>query len=134
MTAISTILSVVMLPLNLLLYTSIAYKGDNVVSQLDWKALFVALLLVISAIVLGIYASNRFKSKVFHRRANAMGNLAGIALIIFSATVTNTGDADSRIWSRDWTFYVAVVFPCLVGLLVANLIASTLGLKKPERV
>ena len=63
-----------------------------------------------------------------------LGNIAGIALIIFSATVTNTGDADSKIWSRDWTFYVGVCLPCFVGLLVANLIASTLGLKKPERV
>ena len=63
-----------------------------------------------------------------------LGNFSGLALIVFSATVTNTGDADSKIWARDWTFYVAVCMPCLIGLMVANLIASMLQLKAPERV
>lgn len=133
MTAISTMLSVGMLPANLLLYTHLTYE-DDVISNLDWKSLFVALFVVISAIFIGLYCSYAFKSKTFQRRCNALGNFAGLALIIFSATVTNTGDADSKIWSRDWTFYVAVMLPCAVGLLVANLIASMLKLKPPERV
>lgn len=133
MTAISTVLSVGMLPANLILYTHLTYE-DDVVSKLDWKSLFVALFVVISAIFVGLYCSYTYKSKKLRRICNGIGNFAGIALIIFSAAVTNTGDADSKIWSRHWTFYVAVCLPCLVGLLVANLIASTLGLKKPERV
>lgn len=133
MTAISTILSVGMLPLNLILYTHFSYD-DDVVKNLDWKSLFVALFVVISAIFIGLSCSGTFQSKTFHRRCNQLGNFAGLALIVFSATVTNTGDADSKIWSRHWTFYVAVCLPCLIGLLVANLIASMLKLKPPERV
>ena len=71
MTAISTILSVVMLPLNLLLYTHFTYEED-VVKNLDWKSLFVALLVVISAIFIGLYCSYNFKSKRFHKGANAV--------------------------------------------------------------
>lgn len=133
MTAISTVLSIAMLPLNLLLYTTLAYE-DDVVENLDWMSLFVALLVVIGGIFAGLYCSYYFESKTLNRRANTLGNLAGIALMVFSALVANTGDSDSQIWNRDWTFYVGVCLPCLIGLIVANLIASTLALKKPERV
>ena len=71
MTAISTVLSVVMLPTNLLLYTHFTFEED-VVRNLDWTSLFVALLVVISAISIGIYCSYTFKSKRFHKGANAV--------------------------------------------------------------
>jgi len=133
MTAVSTILSICILPLNLLLYTRYSYEAD-VMQQLDWPALFIALVLVISAIALGLYCSYRIKSHEFNRRANQLGNFAGLALIIFSATVTNMGDSDSRIWARDWNFYVAVSGPCIAGLVLANIIATYYELKPPERV
>lgn len=63
-----------------------------------------------------------------------MGNLAGLTLIIFSATVSNSGDADSKVWARHWTFYVGIPLPCILGLLVANIIATICKLKPPERV
>ena len=48
--------------------------------------------------------------------------------------MTNTGSADTKIWSRDWDFYVGVALPCLAGLLVANIVTTALNLLKPERV
>lgn len=63
-----------------------------------------------------------------------LGNFAGVALIFFSALVTNTGDADSKIWARDWDFYVAVSAPCILGLVIANVIAKVYDLRPPERV
>jgi hypothetical protein len=63
-----------------------------------------------------------------------VGNASGLLLIIFSATMTNTGDADSKIWSRHWTFYVAILVPCLLGMIIALLMASLVNLKKPERM
>lgn len=48
--------------------------------------------------------------------------------------MSNTGDDDFRIWNRDWKFYVGVAFPCLAGLLVANIMTSSFNLNKPERV
>ena len=94
MTAISTILSIAILPLNLLLYTKYSYD-DDVISKLDWPSLFTALFIVIFAIVTGLYCSYKIKSFEFNKRANQLGNLSGIALIIFSATVTNTGKRSS---------------------------------------
>ena len=48
--------------------------------------------------------------------------------------MTNTGSSDTKIWSRDWDFYVGVAAPCLVGLLIANLLTTMIRLLKPERV
>jgi len=132
-TAISTILSIAILPLNLLLYTKYSYD-DDVISKLNWPSLFTALIIVISAIAIGLYCSYKIRSFEFNKRANRLGNLAGLTLIIFSALVTNMGDADSKIWSRDWSFYVGVSLPCILGLLFANIIGTICNLKKPERV
>lgn len=133
MTAISTILSCIALPVNLLLYANFSYNAD-VISDLDWTSVFVALFIVISAIGLGLYMSHQSHSYKFNMLANKLGNIAGFLLIGFSATVTNMGDADSRIWSRHWTFYVATIAPCLLGLIVASALASLINLRKPERM
>jgi len=133
MTAISTILSCIALPVNLLLYANFSYNAD-VISDLDWVSVFIALIIVISAIALGLYMSHKCHSYKFNMLANKVGNIAGFLLIIFSATVTNTGDADSRIWSRHWTFYVATIAPCLLGLIIASILASLIHLRKPERM
>jgi len=133
MTAISTILSVVALPANLLLYARFSYE-DDIVHSLDWRSLFIALLIVISAISLGLFCSAKIHSHKFNMTANKIGNYAGIALVIFSFTMTNTGSADTKIWSRDWDFYVGVALPCLIGLFIANVLTTLISLLKPERV
>ena len=133
MTAISTILSVIALPLNLLLYAKLSYDAD-VIKDLDFVSVFVALCVVISSIGLALYLSHACHSYRFNMLANKVGNVAGFLLIIFSATVTNGGDSDSKIWSRHWSFYVAIIAPCLLGLLIASILASFINLKKPERM
>jgi len=133
MTAISTVLSCIALPVNLLLYANFSYHAD-VTADLDWVSVFVALGIVISAITLGLYMSYQCHSYKFNMLANKVGNIAGFLLVIFSATVTNMGDADSKIWSRHWSFYVATIAPCALGLIIASVLASLLNLRKPERM
>ncbi|KAG7355866.1 sodium bile acid symporter [Nitzschia inconspicua] len=133
MTAISTMVSVLALPANLLLYANISYQRD-VTSDLDWASVFVALAIVIAAISLGLMCSYYCHSHRFNIIANQIGNAAGLCLIIFSATMTNTGEADTKIWSRHWTFYVSVLVPCVLGLAVASMLASLVNLRKPERM
>ena len=133
MTAISTILSIAMLPVNLLLYTHLTYE-DDVIQNLYLMSLFTALAIVIVAIALGLLCSAKIQSRKFNNIANQCGNVSGMALIIFSGTISNSGDGDTKIWSRDWTFYVSVSLPCLGGIILANVIASLLQLRKAERV
>lgn len=132
MTAISTLLSVVMLPANLMLFARLSYEG-NILDILDWWALFTAIAIVIGAITLGLICSVKFDSHRFHLNANRVGNVCGISLVLFSAVLSNT-EGDSHMWDNDWTFYFGVAAPCVFGLLIANVMTSFLRLKKPERV
>ena len=65
MTAISTLLSVIFLPVNLLIYARYSYEAD-VISSLDWTSLFVALAIVIGAIGLGLFCSAKIHSHKFN--------------------------------------------------------------------
>jgi predicted Na+-dependent transporter len=133
MTAFSTILSIAFLPLNLLIYAKLSYNAD-VLHNLDWVSLFVSLAIVISAISVGLLCSYKFHSRHFNKAANGIGNVSGLALIIMSATMANTGGSDSRIWNHDWSFYVGTFIPCIGALLLSTIFASLVGLLKPERV
>eukprot|EP00581_Thalassiosira_minuscula_P001643 CAMPEP_0183739086 /NCGR_PEP_ID=MMETSP0737-20130205/56175_1 /TAXON_ID=385413 /ORGANISM="Thalassiosira miniscula, Strain CCMP1093" /LENGTH=420 /DNA_ID=CAMNT_0025973789 /DNA_START=353 /DNA_END=1615 /DNA_ORIENTATION=- len=136
MTAISTLLSVILMPLNLLLYCKYAFNNvddDLVVQSLDFNSLFIALTVVISAIGLGLFASAKVHSYRFNILANKLGSYAGVSLVAYSALMSNTG-GETQIWEHSWQFYVGVALPCCVGLLVANILTSFLSLKKPERV
>ncbi|KAL7541230.1 hypothetical protein ACHAXR_011248 [Thalassiosira sp. AJA248-18] len=132
MTAISTIMSVVLMPLNLLMYCKYAYHAD-VVASLDFNSLFIALTVVISAIGLGLGASAKVHSYRFNILANKVGNYAGVSLVAYSALMSNTG-GETQIWEHSWQFYVGVMLPCVVGLFVANILTTFLSLNKPERV
>lgn len=133
MTAVSTVLSIVMLPINLLIYANHSY-GEDVIQSLDWVSLFVALVVVISAITLGLFVSAKVYSHKFNKLANQLGNVAGVALVVFSALMSNTGGGDSQIWARSWSFYVGVAAPCVLGLIISNFMTSFFWLKRPERV
>lgn len=142
MTTISTLLSVVMLPTNLVLYTRWSYSAD-VVQSLDWTGLFVSLVVVISGIAGGLYSSYRAEQRGdkanFHRTANRLGNIAGILLVSLSILVSSTGqgnrgDHKASLWNQDAKFYFAVALPPIIGLLLAVKLASHYNLQKPERV
>jgi hypothetical protein len=133
MTAISTLLSVVLMPANLLIYSRYAYDAD-IVESLDFNSLFIALTMVISAIGLGLFASAKVHSYKFNIFANKLGNYSGIALVAFSALLSNSGGGDTKIWNHEWRFYVGVMLPCLCALLISNVLTSCVNLNKPERV
>jgi ascorbate-specific PTS system EIIC-type component UlaA len=69
MTTISTLLSVIMLPVNLVLYATTSYSND-VVKSLDWNALFMSLIVVIGGISCGLICSATIKSRRFNLYAN----------------------------------------------------------------
>lgn len=77
MTAISTLLSVIFLPVNLLIYARYSYEAD-VISSLDWTSLFVALAIVIGAIGLGLFCSAKIHSHKFNLMANQVRNNGGV--------------------------------------------------------
>jgi len=134
MTAISTLVSVVALPLNLLLYAKYTYNDDDIVESLDWGKLIFAIFVVICAIGVGLWASAYAASQDFRVTANKIGNVAGVLLIIFSAVMSTATEKEARLWNREPLFYLAVALPCICGLLLANAVTSVMSLWRPERV
>ena len=69
MTATSSVLSVIMLPLNLLMYASTMYN-EEILKNLDYFSLVMALLVVITAINTGLFCSAKWRSPRLSRLAN----------------------------------------------------------------
>jgi predicted Na+-dependent transporter len=142
MTSVSSILSIGLLPANLFFYSWLAYtvlgSGEEVdiIESLDFGAIFISLGVVMAAIVLGLYCGYRWDNATFHKRANSFGSVCGITLILFSLFLGSGGggDTDANFWSFDWSFYVGVAFPCVVGMALANVIARSAKLSRPETV
>lgn len=135
MTACSTILSCIMLPLNLIVYTQWTYSAV-VVQSLDWRALFVSLLVVLGGIAAGLLTSHHSTPDTLvatHTRANRLGNLAGLALILLSFGVSSS-DHQAALWDQDMAFYTACALPVIIGLVTSVSLATHFQLDKPERV
>ena len=139
MTALSTVISVAALPANLLLYTHLAYGYDSnqekhILESVDFPKLLASLSIVIAAIISGLYSSYRINSSKFNRLANAFGTVSGILLVVLSGIFSTAGDTSAKPWNQNWSFYVGVGFPCIIGLAIANIIAKFANLTKPEIV
>jgi predicted Na+-dependent transporter len=140
MTTVSSILSICLLPLNLFLYTYLAFgitdeDQESVVEALDFGTLFITLGIVLGAILSGLAAGYRWDNATFHVYANRFGTISGMLLILFSVFFSSGADgAESNFWSQPWAFYCGVAFPCLLGIALANIIARSVRLSPPETV
>jgi len=141
MTAISTAMSMFMLPLNLLLYVNAAFgfgskDGEtSILQNIGWASLFTSVAIVILAVGLGLCASIKISSHRFNVFANRLGSLSGVLMIIFSVTLSSlSGKSEAQIWGQPWSFYVGVTAPCLLGLFFATICALVARLRKPEVV
>ncbi|KAL3826853.1 hypothetical protein ACHAXA_005695 [Cyclostephanos tholiformis] len=141
MTAIGTLMSVFMLPANLLLYVNAVFgfgsdDGEgSIIENIDWAALFTSVAIVIFAIGLGLCASVKYSSNRFNQFANRLGSSAGVLMIIFSVILSSlSGKSEAQVWGQHWSFYIGVTAPCLLGLFFSTIVALVARLRKPEVV
>eukprot|EP01043_Picozoa_sp_COSAG02_P058308 COSAG02_NODE_7234_length_3104_cov_16.569384_3_plen_457_part_00 len=126
MTTVSTLVSVIMLPVNTLIYIQMAY-GSEV--PLGWFSLMTTLVIAICAIGSGLYCgSKRPDKKDFF---NTVGQVSGVAMIAISTIFSSRNDP---IWNRDRTFYMATALPCVGALTLSLLFTLCLNFKKAESV
>lgn len=135
-TTCSTILSVGFLPANLLLYTYAAFgKNSDVMQALDWSSIMGTLGVVMLAILIGLAAGYKWNNPTYHTWVNRFGSLSGLVLISMSFFLSSgTDGATSTFWNQSWPFYIGVAFPCIVGMVLANVISRALHLTPPEMV
>lgn len=90
-TALSTVLSAGLLPLNLYIYLSATY-GGAILATLRWDLLLISISVVTTAVLLGLTVASKYVEKAGHesmksvrrRRVTILGNVSGACLIIFS--------------------------------------------------
>lgn len=127
MTTVSTIASIGLLPLNMLVYVNASYNTDV---QIAWLSIGISILVVITAIFLGLYAGLKLPK---HRgRLNTMGNVCGVLLIVLGL-IFNSG-SPVPLWSHSRIFYVAVSLPCILGMLISATISACLKIPGPSLV
>ena len=61
------------------------------------------------------------------------GSVAGISLVLLSGIASSTVEG-AQLWQRDAKFYAGVALPCVIALILSNIMTTMSGLKKPERV
>jgi len=136
MTAISTILSTAFLPLNVFIYSKLAYTNDPVLDTLDWVSLGITIIVVVAAVSSGVLLTYLYGSGVGGKRVrnycNKFGNLCGLGLVLFTSLTPEGGRI--IITDREPIFYYAPIMPMIFGLLLSNIISMVMRLKQPERV
>lgn len=140
MTTTSTFMALFMLPLNvfiyLFLYQSLFYNqhdedANNIVSQIPYKDLFITLFTVICGVVSGL-VFGYFVSNAWKRRANIVGNVAGVLLQFLALFASST--SCSPPWDQNIYVFIATFMPLFFGMLFTFLITSKFKLPKPQRM
>jgi sodium/bile acid cotransporter 2 len=143
MTAVSTICSAVMLPLNLTIYLKLL-GADWMGIEVPWADIFKGVITVVIAITTGVAISTKCPN--VKRRMSLLGNVSGISMILltaFAAVVPIPARKRSEklegvtpLWGKGLNFYVAVIGPFFASLIVSLLVSSQKWLKltRPERV
>jgi len=145
-TSLSSVLSIFMLPANILFYHWLIYQvifindsNDDDNFSLNFGDIYIPLAVDIFGIVCGLLVGYTFDNPTFHRYANYLGSICGFLLILVGAILTsanpNSPDTDSTTSLLTWPLVVATGLPCLLGICVTNFIAIRfLNISKPETV
>jgi len=136
-TAVATVLSAGLMPLNLLIYLNAAYDGD-VLQSFRFDQLMVTIALVITAVSTGVIASACLFKRIARNPLRArqlcglFGNLCGFCLITFSFIFSSVNEP---IWDREGVFYAATATPPVCALVLASVITAipALSLSLPSR-
>ena len=119
-TAVATVLSMGMLPLNLLIYLNASYDIDAL-GALRFDLLLVTIGVVVGGVLGGVAISTNLwrvrslaaRAPLVRRRFMLAGNLAGLFLIIFSAIFSTNS---KPLWAHPPPFYAAVALPPIAAL------------------
>lgn len=143
MTAVSTLFSAVMLPLNLTFYLKILnLNASEAPIDVPWIALFQGVGTVILAIFSGVVVSTRYPCA--QKRMMIVGNVSGVCMILLTLSAAlfpqRPCDFDQEeitpLWGKPTDFYVVVGAPFFASLATSLAVSSLrcLGLSRPERV
>jgi len=134
MTGASTLVGVIMLPVNLCLYCSLLYGNNNFTGE-HFMSVLVSLAVIIVALVIGLGISWLQDSEVARDRFNKFANIVGVSLFVLSIFVSEH-KSRTPVWKKPPSLHLAIASPIIMAIIVTVLVTSipVLNLKRPERV
>lgn len=135
LTALSSVLAILFMPLNLLLYTNLAYNNDDAVESLEIGKLGISLAIIVGAIVSGTGAAFYWDNPRMRIGCYHVASGIGVILIFLAFWLNSQGTGENtKVWNQEPSTYVATALPCLIGMIAANWVAMFLKLAGPQRV
>jgi len=134
MTGASTLVGVVMLPVNLILYCTLLY-GESTFTGEHFVAVVGSLAVIIVALFLGLGLSWMMDSERARDRFVNAANLVGVSLFALSIFVSEH-KSRTPVWKKPLSLHIAIASPIVLAILLTVLVTSipAFNLKKPERV
>jgi len=134
MTGASTLVGVVMLPVNLILYCTLLY-GKSTFTGEHFLAVLSSLAVIIVALFIGLGVSAYMSSEKARDRFVSVANLVGICLFALSIFVSEH-KSRTPVWKKPLSLHIAIATPIVLAILTTAAVTSipALKLKKPERV
>mmetsp|Transcript_77142 Transcript_77142/g.136126 ORF Transcript_77142/g.136126 Transcript_77142/m.136126 type:complete len:332 (-) Transcript_77142:136-1131(-) len=114
MTTVSTLMSMIVLPLNVLLYVHLLLSADGV--EVPTKDLWPSLVVVTSAVLCGLLASHYCKE--WRGVFNKIGSVSG-ALLMLTAMLPKKSSHGMPVFQVGYREVAVVSFPCVLGLVLA---------------
>lgn len=138
MTFVSTFLCLSMLPVNLIMYSRIAYGSDNhqnsmadgvdisILKQqevVDYDTLFITLGLIVTALLTGhctSYLMGESEKKAFKKISNLMAFWGSTGLIILFAFLSSVG-TETNFCNQDWRIYFGIFIMNILAVFLTNI-------------
>lgn len=134
MTGASTLVGVVMLPVNLILYCTLLY-GESSFTGEHFVAVLTSLAVIIVALFIGLGVSWYMDSEAARDKFVQAANLVGILLFVLSLFVSEH-KSRTPVWKQPLSTHLAVASPIILAIFLTIVVTSipAFNLKKPERV
>jgi predicted Na+-dependent transporter len=134
MTGASTLVGVVMLPVNLSIYCTLLY-GKSTFTGGHFVSILISLTIILVALFIGLGISWCMNSNRARERFNVGANIVGISLFVLSIFVSEH-KSRTPVWKKPPSLHLAIATPIVMAILLTVLVTSipAFGLKRPERV
>lgn len=134
MTGASVLIGVVMLPINVYMYSDLLY-GQDIFSYGKFLSILTCLAIIFVALILGLSVSYWFSSEKVRDRFYCAGNTVGLLLFTLSMGVSDV-TSKKPVWSKPVWLHAAIATPivCAIALTILVTAIPQLKLQKAERV
>jgi len=124
MTGCSTLVGLLMLPLNIYIYTRLVFAKEVLTWQ-QWCGVIFSVVTVFAALAIGLTLSRFLDCPRWRQRFSILGTVCGLLLFLFSVfESSHPSTATTPIWRKSASFYMSVLLPVLMATAIIMVLTS----------